>query len=108
MYCEVKESFDKKFPLWIIAYCPDNNSWFVTNERGFYYEYPDKFKCENDAIIYFTQNIKIFYNTQNPMNHWQEDEITLETTKYIRVYKFKKSYGDCCFVCKQEVCKNKI
>ncbi|CAB1251604.1 conserved protein of unknown function [Ruminococcaceae bacterium BL-6] len=98
MYCEVKESFNKKYSTWIIAYCIDNNSWFTTNERNFYYEYPDEFQCENDARNYFRQNIKDFVNIQNPMNHWNKNEIILETTKNIELYEIKEINGNCCCV----------
>ena len=45
--------FSTEFPTWVIAYCVDTNSWFCTNQRFFYYEYPDEFQCENDAVHYF-------------------------------------------------------
>ena len=98
MYCEVKESFNKKYATWIIAYCPDNNSWFTTNERNFYYEYPDEFQCENDARNYFRRNIKDFVNIQNPMNHWNKNEIILETIKNIELYKIREINGNCCYI----------
>lgn len=108
MYCKVKEPFDKKYSTWIIAYCPDNNSWFVTNERGFYYEYPDEFQCENDAVTYFKQNIKDFYNLQTPMNHWHKDKINFETTKYIKVYRIEEINGNCCCICEREIHKDEM
>lgn len=98
MYCEVKEPFNRKYSTWVIAYCPDSNSWFTTNERNFYYEYPDEFQCENDAINYFRQNIKTFYNLQTPMNNWFKNEIHLETEKDIEFYEIKEINGNCCCI----------
>ena len=105
MYNEVKESFNKKHKTWIIAYCPDNNSWFTTNERNFYYEYPDEFQSENDAKHYFRQNIKDFVNIQTPMNNWFKDEIILETTKDIVNYKIEEINGNCCCRCQRTINK---
>lgn len=108
MYCELKEPFDKKYVTWIIAYCPDNNSWFTTNERGFYYEHPDEFQCENDAITYFEQNVGEFFNLQAPMNHWSKDKVNFETTKYIKVYRIEEINGNCCYICEREIHKDKM
>ena len=61
-YRIITNEFDitKKFPTWIIAYCVDTDSWFCTNERFFYYQYPAEFQCENDAIDYFEHHINKF------------------------------------------------
>ena len=37
-HIEVNEPFNTKYPYWIIAFCPDTNSFFVTNERHFFLE----------------------------------------------------------------------
>lgn len=34
-HIEIEEPFDTKYPTWVVAYCPDDNSFFVTNERHF-------------------------------------------------------------------------
>ena len=61
-YINISEKYDfsTKFATWIIAYCPDTNSWFCTNQRFFYYEYPDEFHCENDAINFFENHTDEF------------------------------------------------
>lgn len=41
--------FDTKFQTCILAFCPDTDSWFVTNERFFYYEYPMCYKTKTLA-----------------------------------------------------------
>lgn len=49
-------SFSTKFPTWIIAYCPDIDSFFTTNQRYFYYEYSKDFLSEEESINYFHDN----------------------------------------------------
>lgn len=68
-YKTVPEEFDfsTRFPTWIIAFCPDTNSWFVTNQRFFYYEYPREFSSEADGIKYFKDHINEFINLRNEM-----------------------------------------
>ena len=36
-------TFDTEFSTWIIAFCSDTDSWFVTNQRFWWYEYPMEF-----------------------------------------------------------------
>ena len=45
-YVEIQKEYDftTEFPTWIIAYCVDTDSWFCTNQRFFYYEYPEDWK----------------------------------------------------------------
>lgn len=52
MYQELKgdENFSDKYATWVIAYCLDTDSFFVTNQRHFFWEYNDEFQCENDAV----------------------------------------------------------
>lgn len=57
-------NFDTKFSAYIIAFCPDTDSWFVTNERFFYYEYEKEFETEESGIEYFKKNPKIFYDEE--------------------------------------------
>ena len=62
IYKNVPEGFNfsTEFPSYILAFCPDTDSWFATNKRFFYYEYPMEFPDENSAIEYFKKNAKIF------------------------------------------------
>jgi hypothetical protein len=48
------------FPTYVLAFCPDTDSWFATNNRFFFYEYPVEFDTEQEAINYFKDNIKEF------------------------------------------------
>ena len=69
-YVEVpaKYDFNTEFPTWIIAFCPDLDSWFVTNQRFFYYEYDKEFETEKDGVEFFKNNPKIFYDEEIRMN----------------------------------------
>ena len=39
----------------------DADSWFATNNRFFFYEYPAEFDTEQEAIDYFKSNINEFF-----------------------------------------------
>lgn len=52
--------FTTQFPTYILAFCPDTDSWFATNQRFFYLEYPMEFQNEEDAIEYFKKNPDVF------------------------------------------------
>lgn len=56
--------FNTEFKTYIIAFCPDTDSWFVTNKRFFYYEYNKEFETEEDGINFFKDNPQIFYNEE--------------------------------------------
>ena len=62
MYKELSkdEDFSKSYPTWVIAYCVDINSFFVTNQRHFFWEYDTEFLRERDAIDYFRSHIDEF------------------------------------------------
>lgn len=75
---EVKEPFNTKYPTWIIAYCPDLNSFFVTNERHFFWESENEFNSENDGINYFENNVSDFINIANEIIHTKK--VWLENT----------------------------
>lgn len=65
-YVEIPKgfNFNTKFDTYIIAFCPDTDSWFVTNERFFYYEYDKEFQTKEEGILYFKKNPKIFYDEE--------------------------------------------
>lgn len=88
MYRELKgnEKFSDKYTTWIIAYCLDTDSFFVTNQRHFFWEYDDEFQCENDAINYFRNHLNEFINARKEiLSHcggWSIDkDLFLENTK---------------------------
>ena len=72
-YAEIPKEYDfsTEFPTWIIAYCPDLCSWFVTNKRFFFYEYDKEFDTEEEGIEFFKNNSKIFYNEENRMTTYR-------------------------------------
>lgn len=59
--------FDSEVPTYIIAFCPDTDSWFVTNKRFFYYQYPVEFEDENSGISYFKEHPEIFVKLEEYM-----------------------------------------
>ena len=94
MYKELdkNETFSDTYATWIIAYCLDTDSFFATNQRHFFWEYNDEFQCENDAVNYFRNHTKEFWNARKEiLNHsggWRVDrDLFLENTKErFRIY----------------------
>lgn len=77
--------FSTVFPTYILAFCPDTDSWFATNQRFFYYEYPMDFPSEEAAIGYLKRNPDVFINLEKSMGvyrpSFREEGIWLENTK---------------------------
>lgn len=82
---EIKENFNTKYPTYIIAFSPDSNSFFVTNERFFFWESDEEFKTEEEGIQYFEHNINHFLAINNKimdrMCNYQTDKVWLENTR---------------------------
>lgn len=70
VYEELPEgrNFSDTFSTYILAFCPDTDSWFATNERYFFYEYPMDFPSEEAAIGYFKRNPEAFLKIEKEMN----------------------------------------
>ena len=78
-HVKIEEPFDTKYPTWIIAFCPDINSFFVTNERNFFWETEEEFDSEEDGINYFENHIQRFITVAN-LNDYTE-RVWLENTQ---------------------------
>lgn len=77
----------KHHDTFIIAYCPDSDSFFVTDQRAFYWEHQEEFTTEMQAVDFFTSNINYFIDQRNiiflkccPYSH-KETKVFLENTK---------------------------
>lgn len=79
MYKEMPQDAMQPHDTWIIAFCPDFNSFFVTNQRAFYWEFEKEFDNEKDGINYFENNIQYFLKIANMMVY--TPMIWLENTK---------------------------
>ena len=85
-YVEIPKEYDfsTEFPTWIIAHCPDLDSWFVTNKRFFFYEYDKEFETEEEGIEFFKNNPKIFYDEEIRMGTYKpsfyENGVWLDNT----------------------------
>lgn len=51
---------NKKYDTWVIAFCPDTNEFFTSNQRGFFYTHDRLFQSEEDAIVYFNRYFTVF------------------------------------------------
>ena len=61
---EIEEPFDTKYPTWIVAFCPDTDSFFVTNERYFFWESEEVFDSEEAGIYYFEHHVQHYINIE--------------------------------------------
>lgn len=57
--------YSEVFKTWIIAYCPDTNSFFVTNKRFFFWSYNSEFESEDEAINFFKNHLDEFIEVRN-------------------------------------------
>jgi len=86
VYVEVPKGYDfsTEFHTYIIAFCPDTDSWFVTKKRFFYYEYDKEFSTEEEGISFFKENSNIFYNEEIRMGvyrpSFRKNGVLLENT----------------------------
>lgn len=60
-----------KHTTWIIAYCPDTNSYFVTTERGWFWQDDKVFKMEQEAIDFFINNVEKYWKNADDI-HMEE------------------------------------
>lgn len=74
-YVEIPKEYDlsTEFNTYIIAYCPDNGTWFCENTRFFFYEYPKEFNSEIEAIEYFEENVKDFIKLESEMKSYSNE-----------------------------------
>ena len=77
-YAEAAEPFNVKHKTWIIAFCPDTNSFFVTNERNFFWESEEEFDSEEAGINYFENHIQRFLTVANLRDY--TERVWLENT----------------------------
>ena len=63
--------FSTEFDTYIIAYCPDQCEWFVTNHRFFYYEYDMEFVTEDEAVEYFRNHPYEFYDIELRLSEYR-------------------------------------
>ena len=81
------ESFSKEYPTWIIAFCPDTDSFFITRQRRFFWEFSLVFQTEEQAIKYFEEHAEYFVTMHNHLAKAcggiksDADKVFLENTK---------------------------
>ena len=84
MYKEMPLDAMQPHNTWIIAFCPDTDSFFATNQRAYFWEYEKEFESEESAISYFENHIGFFIRIDNEiMNefiHKTVDCVWLENT----------------------------
>ena len=91
MYKEMPSDAMQPHDTWIIAFCPDTDSFFATNQRAFFWETEEEFNSEEDAIYYFDRQTDYFINVENEIMSrfvygWRDvDSVYLENTgRYYR------------------------
>jgi len=83
-YVEVQGNFSEEFPTYVIGYCPDTNSWFITKQRYWFFQFDNEFNTYNEALDFFNDNQEMILNKQNEIlakciyNHKPTTEVYLE------------------------------
>ena len=87
MYREMPPDAFQPHDTWIIAFCPDTDSFFATDQRAFYWEYAEEFESEKAAIEYFEKHIDYFMGVDDELmsdffaSAFTADRVFLENTK---------------------------
>ena len=68
VYRELPGPFDKEYDSWVIAYCVDSDEFFITRQRGFFWQDDKTYKNLSDAINAFESNIKRFVEIKNDIS----------------------------------------
>jgi hypothetical protein len=99
MYKAISEGMDfsTEFDTYIIAYTPDSNDWFITNNRFFPYEYPKEFKTKEEAFEYFKNNFKEFYDIEKNIlgDEWEYLPVDFKRCVYLNVSEEKYNRFPC-------------
>ena len=96
MYREMTPDAMQPHDTWIIAFCPNTDSFFVTNERAFYWEFEEEFESEEAGIYFFEHQIQYFIDVEEKLmsnmfitGWWTVEKIFLENTN--KWYSSKKN-----------------
>lgn len=65
IYEEIPDDAMREHDTYVIAFCPDIDTFFVTNQRAFFWETEQDFETKEDAIEYIKLNIEYFKNIHN-------------------------------------------
>lgn len=66
-YIEINEPFYTEYPTFVIGFCPDTDSFFVTNQRHWYWQSEDEFESEESAIEFFENHIDYFTSIEQKL-----------------------------------------
>ena len=86
MYREMPKDAMQPHDTWIIAFCPDTDSFFVTNQRAFFWEFDKEFESEEIAVNYFEHQVQYFVDLEEKIMSdmvygWKQlDKVFLENT----------------------------
>ena len=77
-YVEVNEPINTEYDTYIIAYCPDFDEFFATNNRHFFWHTTQAFATAKEAIEYFEKNVPYFWSVKNEIMSgfvydWKQD-----------------------------------
>lgn len=84
--------FTKKYPTYIIAYEPQSDIFFITNERCFFYEYDKEFQDKNEAFNYFKNNYLEFIKIRNVNQQIAGQPIAAKITIDLDNYEYVSYY----------------
>ena len=69
MYKEMDKDAFEHHDTWIIGFCPDTDSFFVTDQRCFYWDTEGEleFNSEDEGIEYFENHLVYFLKVNNTL-----------------------------------------
>lgn len=64
MHVNVKNDFSHNYDTFIIAYCPDTDEFFTTNQRSYFWE-SFEFNSEYDAALHVANHVSRYIQLRN-------------------------------------------
>lgn len=94
MYKEMSKDVFEHHDKWIIAFCPDTDSFFVTDQRCFYWDTEGKheFDSEENGIKFFEENLYYFLIIDNTLMSEMCYGITYEQNKEVYLENTERKY----------------
>ena len=90
----MRDDANKHHDTYIIAFCPDIDSFFITDTRCYYWDTEDKFEFNSvdEAIRYFENHLTYFLDVNNTLMEGMYYGITYENNKQVYLENTGKRY----------------
>ncbi len=65
MHQAYEKEFNEECDSYVIAYCPDTDEFFITKQRGFFWEDDTSYPTKLEAIRAFEENVQKYVSVKN-------------------------------------------